>query len=60
MKIDEAIKILTIMGKPEFEGHTEDILTARQLGIEALKVVKLGLAGRSADITLFQKGETEE
>lgn len=40
MTIDEAIKILTLMGTPDFQGHTEDILTARQLGIEALKFTK--------------------
>lgn len=39
--IDKAIEILTLMGSPEFRGHTEDILAARQLGIEALKRIQL-------------------
>lgn len=37
MNLLKAIEILTLMGTPEFEGHTEDILAARRLGIEALK-----------------------
>lgn len=37
MNIPKAIEILTLMGTPEFDGHTEDILAARKLGIEALK-----------------------
>ena len=40
LTIDEAIKILTEMGTPDFRGHTEDILAARKLGIEALKRIK--------------------
>ena len=39
MKIEKAIEILTLMGTPEFDGHVEDILAARKLGIEALKVI---------------------
>jgi len=37
MTPDKAIEILTLMGTPDFHGHTEDILDARKLGIEALK-----------------------
>lgn len=40
MRLKKAIEILTLMGTPTFEGHTEDILKARQLGIEALKHIK--------------------
>ncbi len=40
MTIDEAIKILTQMGMPDFRGHTENILAARKLGIKALKQIK--------------------
>ena len=40
MTLSKAVEILTLMGKPEFRGHTEDILAARQLGIEALKRLK--------------------
>lgn len=36
ISIDEAIETLTLMGTPEFKGHTEDIIKARKLGIEAL------------------------
>ena len=37
MTLEEAIKILTLMGTPDFRGHTEDILAARKLGIKALE-----------------------
>lgn len=37
MTLDKAIEILTLMDNPEFKGHTEDILAARQLGIKALR-----------------------
>lgn len=37
MTLDKAIEILTLMGKPEFDGHTEDILAVRRLSIEAIK-----------------------
>ena len=40
MTLTKAIEILTLMGTPEFEGHTEDILLARKLGIEALEEVQ--------------------
>lgn len=40
MTLDKAIEILATMGKPDFDGHTEDILKARQLGIEALKRIQ--------------------
>lgn len=40
MNLQKAIVINTLMGTPEFDGHTEDILAARQLGIEALKRIQ--------------------
>ncbi|GAG25946.1 unnamed protein product, partial [marine sediment metagenome] len=39
MKLEKAIEILTLMGKPDFQAHTEDILAARKLGIEALSFI---------------------
>jgi len=36
IKPEKAIEILALMGTPDFTGHTEDILAARHLGIEAL------------------------
>ena len=41
MTLEDAIKILTLMGTPDFRGHTEDILAARKLGIEALKGIQV-------------------
>lgn len=37
MQLIKAIEILTLIGTPEFDGHTEDIIAARKLGILALK-----------------------
>ena len=60
MKLDKAIEILTIMLTPEFNGHTEDILAARKLGIEALKAVKALRAGTPGLNLSTLPGETEE
>jgi len=60
MTINEAIKILTLMGKPEFEGHTEDILAARKLGIEALKRIKELRPNYSYARATRLPGETKE
>ncbi len=60
MKIDEAIRVFGVLkGAPVLKEDSKCV-DALQLGIESLKVVKLGLAGLTADITLFKKGETEE
>ena len=60
MNLDEAIKILTDMGKPEFEGHTEDILAARQLGIEALESIQEDRERKDSPWYQLLPGETEE
>lgn len=39
MELKKAIEILELMGTPDFDGHTEDILAARKLGTEALKLL---------------------
>lgn len=60
IKISKAIEILDLMGTPDFEGHTEDILAARKLGIEALKRIKGWRLGMVLDIHLMLPGETPE
>ncbi|MBA7696794.1 hypothetical protein ES703_105446 [subsurface metagenome] len=60
MTIDEAIEILKLMGLPEFEGHTEDILAARRLGIEALKWRKFYRETHPEMKWPLLPGETEE
>jgi len=60
MKPEKAIEILTLMGKPEFEGHTEDILAARQLGIEALKWIREARNHIFLDPDDMLPGETED
>ncbi len=57
MKLEKAIKILDIMGTPEFDGHTEDIFEARILGIEALK---REIQNRRGTFTILLPGETPE
>jgi len=40
MAIDEAIKILELEKTCDFEGESQDLDDALQLGIEALKAIK--------------------
>lgn len=60
MKLGKAIEILTQMGTPEFRGHTEDILAARKLGVEALKRIQLYRADYFSLADHLLPGETEE
>lgn len=60
MNIPKAIEILTLMGTPEFEGHTEDILAARKLGIEALKLIQRERLLGINPIETQLPGETED
>ena len=58
--IEKAIEILTLMGTPNFNGHTEDILSARKLGIEALKYIKDQRADWLAQVFQELPGETKD
>lgn len=60
MTLEKAIEIQTFMGQPNTSYHTEEIMAARKLGIEALKRLKVK---RNLGIPLDQTplpGETEE
>ena len=58
MNKPKAIEILTLMGTPEFKGHTEDILAARKLGIEALKAIGLWNQYQMPQHQIHLPGET--
>lgn len=60
MKLSKAIEILTLMGTPDFEGHTEDILAARQLGIEAAERIQRLRAMNTFGTRGLLPGETPE
>lgn len=60
MNIPKAIEILNLMGTAEFDGHTEDILSARKLGIEALKCIKVLRIIPDKRLNLELPGETKE
>ncbi len=56
----KAIEILTLMGSPDFDGHTEDIQAAKNLGVEALRrLVARREAGQSQGVSLLPS-ETED
>ncbi len=59
MKLEKAIEILTLMGTPDFEGHTEDILAARKLGTEAMKREKANRDNPDFVVVGKLHGETE-
>jgi len=60
MKIDEAIGILEFQGAPE-EGPTiHDFIKAKELGIEALKFIKLLRGNGSITSEILLSGETKE
>ena len=60
MTIKKAIEILTLMDTPEFNGHTEDLLDARSLGVEALKFYHELKHTKGVSITFHLPGESEE
>jgi hypothetical protein len=59
MTLEKAIKVLTDMGTPHFQGSTEDILKARKLGIEALKRLQDNRRDPEFDHWIPLPGETE-
>jgi len=59
MTIDEAIKILTLDRKMEFEGNSNDLEDALQLGIEALRKWKQMRPKLAHGKRLLLPGETE-
>ena len=60
MTIEKAIELLTFKGTPEFRDHTEDILDARSLGIEALKFYRELKHTKGVNITFQLPGESEK
>ncbi len=60
MTIDEAVEILTLDKALEFEGSALDLEDALQLGIEALKRVKLLRTSASYPHDKLLYGETGE
>ncbi len=60
MTIDEAIKILELDKDCEFEGSANDLEDALQLGLEALKRVKLLRTSASYPHDKLLYGETGE
>lgn len=58
MKLEKAIEILKLMGTPDFTGHTEDILAARKLGIEAMIFIQLSRLTDPRSVPTQLQGET--
>jgi hypothetical protein len=59
MRLQQAILILRLMGTPQFRGSTEDIITARYLGIEALERLRHNRRDPEFDHYLPLRHETE-